>query len=476
LGTQLTIGHAEVRPIFETQKHLQFNTNKMAGGSSKRMAGLLGHESPDKQKKHDHRVELSTEALEKMGGSHTSSSSIHVLKEVHELYDEMVTNRRWFHHNPELSFEEYNTAKHIVEILLEYGIPKEDIWTEIGKTGVVAMIYGGAGTGPCIMLRADMDALSVQETADVEYKSQNPNVMHACGHDGHMSALLCAAKILLANKESLRGSIKLCFQPAEEGRNGATAMINDGLLDGKDAGLKCGGPRVDMVFGIHLWSFERLGGVQCSEGPIMAASDKFTIEVNGKGGHGAVPHQANDAIVSAASLITSLQSVVSRNVDPLEASVVTCGTIKGGFGYNIIADKVTITGTARAFSKTTQELVKKRMEEVCCGCSTMYGSTTNFTYEHGYPPTVNAYPECVEMVRNAAKRVVGEQRCGLPQRTMGAEDFSFFLEQRPGCFWFVGAAKRGEVLPHHKSIFDFDERALLISASTFVELVNDILR
>jgi len=418
--------------------------------------------------------ELTLEDLTSLGGGeeHTCAESIHVNKEVLALYGQMVAHRRWFHANPELSFEEVLTAKFVVEELLAIGISAEDMWTEIGRTGVVAMIYGGAGDGPCVMLRADMDALSIQETSTVEYASKNANCMHACGHDGHMSALLCAARVLFAEKNRLRGSIKLCFQPAEEGRNGATAMINDGLLTG---GGKCGGPSVDSVYGIHLWSFERLGAVQCSDGPVMAASDKFVIEVGGKGGHGAVPHQAVDAIVSAATLVTSLQTIVSRNTDPLQAGVVTVGMIHGGYGYNIIADKVSITGTARSFTRETQEMIKTRMGQMCCGLDAMYGGTTTVDYHYGYPATVNAYPECTALVRAAAARCVGVPRSRLTQKTMGAEDFAFYLEQRPGCFWFVGAARRGEVRPHHKSVFDFDERALLVSATIFVELIHDLL-
>ena len=203
----------------------------------------------------------------------SAAGPISALVEAVRGYQDMVSWRRYFHANPELSFQEYNTANKVVELLTSFGIQDEHIIREVGKTGVVAMIYGGAGPGPCIMLRADMDALPLTETAEIDYKSQNEGVMHACGHDGHMAALLGAAKILHEQRESLRGSIKLCFQPAEEGKNGAVPMMKDGLLDGTS---KCSGtPRVDYVYGIHLWSYARLGTIQCSEGPVMAASDKF---------------------------------------------------------------------------------------------------------------------------------------------------------------------------------------------------------
>ena len=318
---------------------------------------------------------------------------------------------------PELSFQEYETAKRIVEILKE-DIGLTEVWSGVGKTGVAAMIRGEAGDGPCIMLRADMDALPIQETGAVSYKSRNANVMHACGHDGHMSALLGAARVINAHKHKMRGSVKLCFQPAEEGKNGAGAMISDGILDDGPFG-----PRVDFVYGIHLWSFEPFGVVNCSKGPVMAASDKFEIEVGGKGGHGAAPHQSVDAIVKQAALITNLQTVVSRSKDPLQSGVVSCGTVTGGYAYNVIADKVKITGTCRSFTKETQEKIKSRMECICCGIDAMYGGETSMEYSYGYPPTVNSDEECVEIVNRACSKIVGNDSAGLPQKTMGAEDF-----------------------------------------------------
>jgi len=253
----------------------------------------------------------------------TCKGSIKVLKEVNELKEEGISLRRWFHAHPELSFEEVKTAAKVVEVLKGFGIT--EIFENCGRTGVVALIRGGGGEGPCIGLRADMDALPITETADIPWKSTNEGVMHACGHDGHMAGLLITAKVLYAERARLRGVVKLLFQPAEEGYGGAKEMINDGVLEEGRFG-----PRVDSIYGIHLWSVRDLGEVLATEGAIMAASDKFEINVGGSGGHGAAPHETVDAIVEAASLINSLQTIVSRNVDPLEASVLTCGTIQGG--------------------------------------------------------------------------------------------------------------------------------------------------
>jgi amidohydrolase len=391
-------------------------------------------------------------------GRGTAQEDVNVLPEVFALKEEMQTNRRWFHQYPEFSFKEFKTAAKVVELLKSYGIV--NITEKVGKTGVVALIEG-ALPGPCVALRADMDGLPVTESADIEYQSRHEGFMHACGHDGHMSALLAAAKLLHAKRDTMKGSVKLIFQPAEEGYGGAKFMIEDGCLEN---------PHVDYIYGIHLWSYSLLGEVGVKEGPIMAASDRFYIDVHGKGGHGAAPHGTVDAIVEAASLITNLQTVVSRNKAPLESGVITVGTIKGGFGYNIIADKVELCGTCRSFKPDVQELMKTRMNDVCCGTASTFGGSIDFRYEYGYPPTINAYPEEVELVQKAGETIVGHVRSRVPVVTMGAEDFSYFLQKRPGCFFFVGAALQGEVRPHHKSVFDFDEDAMMISASMFMRI------
>jgi amidohydrolase len=402
------------------------------------------------------------------GTNSTCTTPLNLPADIIQLRPEIVDNRRYFHAHPEIAFCEKNTAAKIVTILRSYGIEK--IWEQVGKTGVVAVIEGGAGSGPCIALRADMDALPLPETADIPYKSVNNGIMHACGHDGHMASLLAAARILHARRATLKGSVRLIFQPAEEGLGGAREMLKDGVLT-----EKYGGVNVDECYGIHLWSYMATGTVSVTNGPFMAASDKFDIRVYGKGGHGAQPQGTVDAIIEAAHLVTALQTIISRNRDPLDPAVVTIGKISGGHNYNIICDEVEISGTARSFTVETQELVKKRMLEICDGVAATFGGKIDLKYSYGYPCTDNKYPGPVSLVRNIASGIVGEERCKHEAKTCGAEDFSYFLQQVPGAFFFVGAALPGEVRPHHKSIFDFDEDSLLVSAALFVGIIERIL-
>jgi amidohydrolase len=401
-------------------------------------------------------------------GSTAGAKPLKIRSEIAALEKEINDNRRWFHAHPELSMQEFETSKKVADLLTSYGIT--EVTTGVGKTGVVAMIRGEAGTGPCIALRADMDALPLPETATVEYKSKNEGVMHACGHDGHMSSLLAAAKVLFASKSKLKGTVKLVFQPAEEGFAGAREMIKDGVLT-----EKVGGVAVDFIYGIHLWSYLPLGIVSVKEGPTMAASDRFTLHVHGSGGHGAHPQGTVDAIISAAHLTLALQTIVSRNRDPLDPAVLSVCKFHSGTGYNIIADKAELCGTVRTFNPETKELIITRMKEVCNGVAATFGGKIEVEYDHGYPATVNSSPEAVAVVKAAGDAIVGEDRCGHPTMTCGAEDFSYFLNEKPGAFFFVGCALPGETRPHHKSVFDFDETALMVSASCFLGIVEHYL-
>ena len=378
-----------------------------------------------------------------------------------EIEKEIIDNRRYFHKHPELSFKEYNTSKIIVEKLEEIKIPYKN---NIAKTGITATIEGRE-KGKTIALRADMDALPIQETSDVPYKSINDGVMHACGHDGHIAMLLGAAKAINQLKDNLKGNVKLIFQPAEEGHAGAKHMINEGVLDD-----------VDEIYGIHLWNYQNVGEIGVKDGPIMAAADMFEIDIIGKGGHGATPHGTVDAIVVASHIINSMQTIVSRNTNPLESTVVTIGMINGGYNFNIIADKVTLKGTTRSYTDENRSLIKNRMTEIIYGAEKMFGAKINLKYKDGYPPTINDI-NCTRNVISAADKVISKKN-HAPYLSMGGEDFSYYLEKIPGCFFFVGSRPldvKPLSIPHHCSHFDIDEKSLLIGASTFVKIIEDVL-
>lgn len=387
--------------------------------------------------------------------------SIKILPEVNAIKDEIIAHRRDFHEHPELGFKEHRTAKVIAEKLKSYGL---DVKTGVGKTGVVGDLYGKKD-GTTIALRADMDALPVQETSDISFKSQNDGVMHACGHDGHMAMLLGAAKILSQSKDRLRGNIRFIFQPAEEGQGGARYMIKDGCLE-----------NVDEIYGMHLWNFQPHGKIGVKSGPVMAAADIFDITVKGIGGHGAVPQGTVDAIVTASNLIMSLQTIISRNTDPLESTVLTVGEISGGHGFNVIADKVKLRGTTRAMTEENRQMIKTRMQEIIDGVAKASGAKIELDYQDGYPPTINN-KNATQAIEKVAHKIVGNG-CVEPCLTMGAEDFSYYLQKIPGCFFFIGSApfdKGPMSVPHHCSHFDIDERALLVGTSVFVQLIFDRL-
>ncbi len=298
---------------------------------------------------------------------------ININKEIQKISDDIYTYRRDFHQNPELSFQEYRTAETISKYLDSFGITHK---TNIGGTGIVGEI--DFGSGPTIALRADMDALPIQEIGDLEYKSKNEGVMHACGHDGHMAILLGTANVLSKNKKIKKGKIRFIFQPAEEGGGGARYMIEDGCLEG-----------VDEIYGLHLWNYQPLGEIGVKEGPIMAAADMFDIIVRGKGGHGATPQGTIDAIVVASHLVTALQTIVSRDTNPLENTVVTIGEISGGENFNVIADRVKLSGTTRAYTEKNRIMIKNRMRDIIDGVSKAFGSEIMLNYKEGYPPTIN---------------------------------------------------------------------------------------
>lgn len=363
----------------------------------------------------------------------------------------------------ELSFAEVATADRVARLLRAMGV--QNVKTGVGKTGVTGEIIGEAGEGPTVLLRADMDGLPIQEDSDVvPFASTNTGVMHACGHDGHMAALLGAAHVLARNTAQLRGKVVLCFQPAEEGYAGAQAMIDDGVLDG-----------VEQVYGMHLWTYDPTGVVGVQPGPCMAYSDRVSLVFRGAGGHGAAPQNTVDSIVVASHVVTALQTIVSRNLNPLDAGVVTVGSLHGGSAFNIIAEETTLHCTVRSYKREVQELLMRRIQDLATHIAAGFGASVEVDTWLGYPATVNRDDASLGAVRAAAEAVVPAACVKPPMLSMGGEDFAYFLNQRPGCFFFVGAAPADKPLgsvPHHKSVFELNEDSVLIAASVWIRLVE----
>jgi len=366
-------------------------------------------------------------------------------------YDEMVKLRRHFHQHPELSFQEKKTAAFIASYYEALGIP---IRTNVGGGGVLAHIEGGS-PGPVIALRADFDALPIHDEKDVPYRSTVPGVMHACGHDGHTATLLVLAKILNEHADRLKGKIVLIHQHAEEySPGGARPMIEDGCLDG-----------VDVIFGTHLWATEPTGTVQYRTGPIMAAADRFTITIKGKGGHGAQPHKTKDAVLIGSQIVASLQQIVSRRLDPTQPAVVSIGSFVAENSFNVIADKAVLIGTARSFNDEIRTLIENEIEQIAKGICGMHGADCDYSFERGYPPVCN-HPEETAFLAKIAKQTEGVENVEESGMQMGGEDFAYYLERVKGTFFFTGARPENPdaVFPHHHPKFDLDEKALLIAA------------
>ncbi|WP_345243048.1 M20 family metallopeptidase [Pontibacillus salipaludis] len=377
-----------------------------------------------------------------------------ILQDIDAHYDEMVDIRRYLHQHPELSFQETETSKYISNFYKELDIPHQ---TGVGGNGILATLEGGK-PGKTVALRADFDALPIQDEKDVPYKSTVPNVMHACGHDGHTASLLCLAKALKAHQENIPGTIIFLHQHAEENPpGGATQMVEAGALEG-----------VDAVFGTHLWSNTPVGTIETAPEAFFAGADAFEITIQGQGGHGAQPHQTKDSIVIGSELVTSLQQIVSRKLDPLKSAVVTVGTFEAGTTFNVIADTATLKGTVRTFSPDVQELVIREMEKHIKGVCTTHDASYQFNYMKGYPPVVN-HPEEAAMVIEGASNTPGVEKAHYVEPVMTGEDFSYYILERPGAFFFTGAQKEGHVYPHHHPKFDIDERALPIAAKTLFQ-------
>lgn len=373
-----------------------------------------------------------------------------------ELFPTLRALRRDFHQHPELGFEEQRTAGIVARELTQLGL---EVQTGVGQTGVVGLLSGDR-PGPTVLLRFDMDALPVTEENDVDYRSQTPGVMHACGHDGHMAIGLGVARLLARRREQIRGALKFVFQPAEEGLGGAFAMIADGVLDD---------PRPDVALALHLWNHVHLGQVRVMSGPCMASSSVFTLSVKGKGGHGAAPHKARDPVLAAAHIVAALQSIVSRNVDPLESVVVTVGQFSAGSNFNVIPEIAELKGTVRSYDAETHRLIYRRILEMARNMATAFGCEAGMETVAMVPAVVND-PHVVDVVRAAATGIVGAENV-IGGRDMASEDMGHFLEEIPGCYFFIGSRNEeaGYHFPHHHPRFDFDERALITGVATMAD-------
>jgi amidohydrolase len=374
------------------------------------------------------------------------------------LADKMVATRRDLHAHPELSFQEVRTARIVAQQLGELGY---EVATGIGKTGVVGLMSGEQAGDKTVLLRFDMDALPIHEENDVPYRSQNAGIMHACGHDAHVAIGLGIAEMLANTRKTWGGTIKLMFQPAEEGYGGAMAMIKDGVLEG---------PQPDVAMALHVSSGHPLGTAVVRSGALLAAADLFEVQIQGKGGHGARPHETVDSVLIASHIVVALQSIVARAIDPEQVGVVTVGSIQAGSAGNIIADTATLRGTVRTFDPATRTLIHRRIAEIASGIAASFGATATTSMPFETPPTISA-PEPTEVVYAAAAEVLGTAAINTSFRTTGGEDFAAVLERVPGNFFFIGGRNeaRGIVAPHHNPHFDIDEGCLPLGAAIIAD-------
>lgn len=391
-----------------------------------------------------------------------------VRPELQERAERLIAFRRDLHQHPEPGFREVRTSGLVAERLRAAGL---GVRTGIAETGLLAR--SAASRSRTILFRADMDALPLQEETGVPYASVHPGLMHACGHDGHTAMLAEVAELLQQNGAPVLPAgravtpevdVAFVFQPAEEGPGGAKPMIEAGVLTESGA---------EAVFGLHLWSQLPAGHIAVTAGPAMASADEFELVIEGRGGHGAFPHETIDAVVAGSHVVTALQTLVSRNTDPLQTAVVSVGSFQAGSNFNIIAERAVLKGTIRTFDTAVRDLLVRRLEEVATGVARSLGATCHFRFQPHYPPTVNDL-RMAEFAATLAGEMVGPRNVVRDLTMMGAEDFSFFLRERPGCFIFVGAGnkERGLVHPHHSPKFDVDEVALGIGCELLLRIAE----
>ncbi|HIJ37012.1 MAG TPA: amidohydrolase [Deltaproteobacteria bacterium] len=369
--------------------------------------------------------------------------------------------RRDLHRIPETAFTEEKTSRYVADYLKEQGLEVE---TGIARYGVVGRLDGG-NSGKTLMIRSDMDALSVTEETGLDFASTHGGVMHACGHDGHMSMALVAATILNQFKKDLKGHIKFLFQPAEEGPGGAMPMIEEGVMEN---------PAVDYSVACHVWPGIPEGNIGVKAGPLMAAMDRFDLKIIGRGGHGAMPNLCVDALEVGCQVVNALQRVVSRQMNPVNPAVVTVGSFHSGSTFNVIPGEAEMCGTTRTFDRAVWDRFPEQMERIVRGVCESMGASYELDYVKGYPPLINDV-EVADVVRRCAEAAVGKERVFEPEPSMGGEDMAYFLERSKGCYFFLGVGREG-CASLHNSRFDFNEEALLSGIETFCRIAWELLK
>ncbi len=387
-----------------------------------------------------------------------------LLKEALAMMDETVALRRDIHRHPELGFEEKRTAGIVAEHLRDLGLA---VTTGIAETGVVGLLRGQSDS-PVILLRFDMDALPILEETGAAYASETPGVMHACGHDSHVAVGLSVAKLLAAHRDELPGAIKFVFQPAEEGGGGAERMVAAGVLEN---------PRPDASMGVHVWNEKPVGWYALNPGPMMAGAEIFSVKITGKGGHGAAPHKSVDPIVAAAQIITALQTIPSRSLNPLDSAVVSVCKVDAGTAFNIIPQEAILSGTIRTFKPDVNQTVRERFETIVHKSAEAMGCRAEISIERVTLPVAND-PDLTAIMTDVVKGIDPEAKIDTSHQTMGSEDFSFMMDDIPGCFVMVGSANpdKGLDYGHHHPKFDIDESCLPYAAAVLSEGVLEILR
>ncbi len=381
------------------------------------------------------------------------------LDEAYDLMDYTRAFRRDFHRHPELGFQEIRTAGLVAQELHKLGL---EVTTGVAGTGVIALVEG-TKPGPVVMARFDMDALPIQEENNSEYASLVPGVMHACGHDGHIAVGLTVARLLHAHAQDLAGMVKLVFQPAEEGLGGAEKMLTEGVLEN---------PRPDAAFGLHIWNEKPLGWIGVTAGPVLSAADIFRFTVTGRGGHGALPHQTIDPVIGAVQIISALQSIVSRNISPMQSAVISATTVHAGEAFNVIPVTATVKGTIRTFDPEVRATVRQRFMEVVTGVGQALGCQVEIEFQTLTPPVVND-PHITDMVKRKAIELFPDHHIDQGYRSMVSEDMSYLMQEIPGCYFFIGSANpsKGLDAPHHHPRFDIDEEAMPRAAALMTSAI-----